>query len=174
MWGQDTRREPRHSRAAERGLRRVSRLTLAMALLAGLGVANPVHLPDGEGRKVVEAACGSCHGLELVTTKRLSNHEWQEIVNAMIDRGAALTRDQAVSVVGYLAKNFGRKDRGRELVEDVCTYCHSLNKLSGHELSREEWRDLIAGMIFEGAPVTDEEFSLILDYLTKNFGIKDP
>jgi len=63
---------------------------------------------------------------------------------------------------------------GRELVEDVCTYCHSLSKLRGQQLSRKEWRDLIKGMIFEGAPVTDEEFSLILDYLTKNFGKKDP
>jgi hypothetical protein len=25
-------------------------------------------------------------------------------------------------------------------------------------------------MVSEGAPVTDEEFSLILDYLAKNFG----
>jgi hypothetical protein len=25
-------------------------------------------------------------------------------------------------------------------------------------------------MIFEGAPVTEEEYSLILDYLEKNFG----
>jgi hypothetical protein len=25
-------------------------------------------------------------------------------------------------------------------------------------------------MIFEGAPVTDEEFKLIVDYLTKNYG----
>jgi len=63
---------------------------------------------------------------------------------------------------------------GRELVEDVCTYCHSLSKLRGQRLSRDEWRDLIKGMIFEGAPVTDEEFSLILDYLAKNFGEKDP
>jgi cytochrome c5 len=146
--------------------------TIALPLVVGLATADPVHLPDGQGRKVVEAACGSCHGLELVTKKRLSNHEWEGIVNAMIDRGAALTKDQAASVVGYLGKNFGKKDRGQELVEDVCTYCHSLSKLGGHELSRQGWRDLIAGMIFEGAPVTDEEFSLILDYLTKNFGDK--
>jgi cytochrome c5 len=149
-------------------------LAIALPLAVGLAAADSARLPDGEGRKIVETGCGSCHSLELVTNKRLSNHEWQGIVNAMIDRGAALTKDQVVSVVGYLGKNFGRKDRGRELVEDVCTYCHSLNKLSGHELSREEWRDLIKGMIFEGAPVTDEEFSLILDYLTRNFGTKDP
>ena len=62
------------------------------------------------------------------------------------------------------------KDRGRELVEDVCTYCHNLDRLRGKELSREEWRGLTKGMISEGAPVTDEEFSMILDYLTKNYG----
>jgi hypothetical protein len=174
MWGQDTRREPRHSRAAKRGLRRVSGLVIALPLLVGPSAAESVRLPEGEGRKTVEIACVSCHGLEPITSKRLSNQEWQGIVNAMIDRGAMLTKDQATSVVGYLAKSFGKKDRGRLLVEDVCTYCHSLRKLSGHELSREEWRDLIKGMIFEGAPVTDEEFSLILDYLTRNFGTKDP
>ena len=54
-------------------------------------------------------------------------------------------------------------DRGRELVEDVCTYCHNLDRLRGQELSREEWRGLTKGMISEGAPVTDEEYSMILD-----------
>ena len=173
MRGQGTRRKPCHSRPAERGLRRMSRFAIALPLVVGLA-AEPVRLPEGEGRKVVQSACSSCHGLELVASKRLSNHEWEGIVNAMIDRGAVLTKDQAASAVGYLARNFGKKDRGRELVEDVCTYCHSLSRLSGHELSREEWRDLTKGMIFEGAPVTDEEFSLILDYLSRNFGTKDP
>ena len=63
-------------------------------------------------------------------------------------------------------------DRGRELVEDVCTYCHNLDRLRGKELSREEWRGLTNGMISEGAPVTDEEYSMILDYLVKNYGRK--
>ena len=66
------------------------------------------------------------------------------------------------------------KDRGRELVEDVCTYCHNLDRLRGQQLSREEWRGLTKGMISEGAPVTDEEFSMILDYLAKNYGRKTP
>jgi hypothetical protein len=64
------------------------------------------------------------------------------------------------------------KDRGRELVEDVCTYCHNLDRLQGKALSREEWSGLIKGMISEGAPVTDTEFSLILDYLVKYHGRK--
>ena len=64
------------------------------------------------------------------------------------------------------------KDHGRELVENVCTYCHNLDRLRDEELSREEWRGLIKGMISEGAPVTDEEFSMILDYLVKHHGEK--
>ena len=62
------------------------------------------------------------------------------------------------------------RDRGRELVEDVCTYCHNLDRLRDKELSREEWRGLTKGMISEGAPVTDDELSMILDYLAKNYG----
>jgi hypothetical protein len=64
------------------------------------------------------------------------------------------------------------KDHGRELVEDVCTYCHNLDRLQGKQLSREEWSGLIKGMISEGAPVTDQEFSMILDYLVKYHGRK--
>jgi cytochrome c5 len=144
-------------------------LVLAVAAIA----ATPARLPEGQGRKAVEAACSSCHSLSVVTGQRFSNQGWQAVVNAMVNRGAALTKEQAGVVVEYLAAHFG-KDRGQELVEDVCIYCHSLDRLQGHELSREEWRDLIKGMIFEGAPVTDEEFSLILDYLAKNYGKKDP
>jgi hypothetical protein len=74
--------------------------------------------------------------------------------------------------VGLTATAPQAKDRGRELVDDVCTYCHNLDRLRGKELSREEWRGLIKGMISEGAPVTDEEFATILDYLVKNYGRK--
>jgi competence protein ComEA len=75
-----------------------------------------------------------------------------------------------IAMFGVLAATAHAKDRGRELVEDVCTYCHNLDRLRGKELSRQEWRNLTKGMISEGAPVTDEEYSMILDYLTKNYG----
>lgn len=84
----------------------------------------------------------------------------------MLIRVAAVT---AAGVVLAFAES-PPKDRGRELVENVCTYCHNLDRLRGKELSREEWRGLTKGMISEGAPVTDEELSMILDYLAKNYG----
>jgi competence protein ComEA len=76
----------------------------------------------------------------------------------------------SVAITIVLAVAAQSKDRGRELVENVCTYCHNLDRLRGKELSREEWRGLTKGMISEGAPVTDEEYSVILDYLVKNYG----
>ena len=63
-----------------------------------------------------------------------------------------------------------RADPGKKLVAEICSFCHGLARLKDQSLTRDEWSNVIKGMIFEGAPVTDEEFSLILDYLTKNFG----
>ena len=91
----------------------------------------------------------------------------------MVLRVAAFTT-AALYIAMAAEKDPPAKSSGRELVEDVCTYCHNLDRLRGKELSREEWRGLIKGMISEGAPVTDEEFSMILDYLVKNYGKSHP
>lgn len=82
----------------------------------------------------------------------------------------AISMAAALSLAAAGRNGTQAKDRGRELVEDVCTYCHNLDRLRGQELSREEWRGLTKGMISEGAPVTDQELSMILDYLAKNYG----
>lgn len=84
----------------------------------------------------------------------------------------ALTAALAIAVIARDAP--ARQDRGRELVEEICTYCHNLDRLRGQQLSRQEWQGLTKGMISEGAPVTDKEYSMILDYLTKNYGKRRP
>ena len=62
------------------------------------------------------------------------------------------------------------KDPGKKLVEEICSFCHGLARLKGQAYTRDQWDNVIKGMVSEGAPVTDEEYSLILDYLAKNFG----
>ena len=62
------------------------------------------------------------------------------------------------------------KNSGKKLVEEICSFCHGLARLKGQAHTRDEWSNVVKGMVSEGAPVTDEEFSLILDYLAKNFG----
>ena len=71
------------------------------------------------------------------------------------------------------AKKDAPKDKGRELVLDICTTCHELDLLTGQSLTREQWTTVIKGMISEGTVVTDEEFSWIVDYLVKSFGPKE-
>ena len=129
--------------------------------------ATPATLPEGPGKKTLESACSSCHALDIVTNKKWDREKWQQVVSKM---DAHLSQEETADVVGYLARHFGSKDPGKRLVEEICSFCHGLAKLKGHEYTRDQWENVTKGMIFEGAPVTEEEFSLILDYLEKNFG----
>lgn len=135
------------------------------------GSASP--LPEGPGKKTVEKACTTCHGLDVVTGKKLSRQRWQVIVTAMMDGNAAARKNDIKEVVDYLAANFGEQDRGRELVEDICSLCHEWQRVQEHEWSKEEWAGTIRGMIDQGAPVTDEEFEQMVNYLARNFGKKE-
>ncbi len=132
-------------------------------------------LPPGTARKIVETVCSTCHGLEIVTSKSYSRERWSKVVEEMIAQGAPLNKTEAAKVVEYLSRNFGEKDRAKELsekalYEEICSYCHELDRITRQALTREEWRGLIKGMVDEGAPVTDEEFSMIVDYLAEHFG----
>src|ERR1700704_3847492 len=62
---------------------------------------------------------------------------------------------------------------GKKLVAEICSFCHGLARLKGRAFTRDQWDNVIKGMVSEGAPVTDEEFSLILDYLAKHFGARE-
>ena len=62
-------------------------------------------------------------------------------------------------------------DKARELVLEACTACHTLDRVKSQRLSGEEWRQTIAGMLSEGVPLTDDEVTLVVDYLARNFGL---
>jgi hypothetical protein len=64
-------------------------------------------LPEGKGKDVVEKACTVCHGTSQFTSSRLSKSDWEYVVNDMIDRGALITKDEAVIIVEYLTEHFG-------------------------------------------------------------------
>jgi mono/diheme cytochrome c family protein len=136
----------------------------------GSFAATPARLPPGEGKQIVERACASCHALEVVTSKKWSARQWEDSVNAMMARGAPVSKTQAPVAVNYLARNFGLVDRSRVLFVDICSFCHTVERISEQALTREEWREETKGMISEGAPVSDEEYEMLLDYLAKNFG----
>jgi cytochrome c5 len=138
------------------------------ALLAFAGDA--AHLPEGNGKRLLEAACSTCHGLDTIAAKKLSRQRWQVLVLGMADSRASLSKADETELVEYLARNFGEPDRGKELVEEICSLCHEWERVKEQHLSKDQWAGVIKGMIFEGAPVTDQEFDQIVNYLATNYG----
>jgi mono/diheme cytochrome c family protein len=143
---------------------------MALVCTAPVLAESPPRLPEGEGKQIVAQVCGSCHSLEIVTSKKWSRQQWDDSVKAMIGRGAPVSKAEVSNVVNYLARNFGTVDRAKTLFVDICSSCHTLARISEQELTREEWREETQGMISEGAAMSDEELDLLLDYLAKNFG----
>ena len=148
----------------------IARSALWILLAVVLEAAPAGKLPAGEAKKLIETACVSCHGIDVVTSKKYDKERWRSVVEEMIAQGAPLTKAQAARVVEYLAKNFGDDSHAKQLYEEICSFCHDLDRVARQSLSKEEWRGLIRGMVDEGAPVTDEEFSMIVDYLAEHFG----
>lgn len=64
---------------------------------------------DDAGKKLLEGACGGCHGLDLVTARTGSKDEWQDIVDRMVGRGAGLTEKDVPVLVEYLTKTYAPK-----------------------------------------------------------------
>jgi competence protein ComEA len=58
---------------------------------------------------------------------------------------------------------------GRDTFLKTCSVCHSPTNVLANGLDRDGWADVITKMVGFGATGTDEQFSEILDYLTKSF-----
>ena len=59
---------------------------------------------------------------------------------------------------------------GSTLTENKCKICHELQHIRRTPLSRGEWAENLKNMRERGAPVTDEELAIILDYLSVYYG----
>ncbi|OFW02454.1 MAG: hypothetical protein A3I61_13325 [Acidobacteria bacterium RIFCSPLOWO2_02_FULL_68_18] len=66
----------------------------------------PVQLPDGPGKDMVQAACTKCHGLNFISNSfGFTREEWPKLFGSMV----ALPRSDADAITDYLAKNFPEK-----------------------------------------------------------------
>ena len=59
---------------------------------------------------------------------------------------------------------------GKEIVEDTCTDCHTLERIKSQHMTEEGWNNTIHEMIENGAAINSDDIKVIVDYLTKNFG----
>jgi cytochrome c5 len=60
--------------------------------------------------------------------------------------------------------------RGKALIQTACTQCHSIDVAISQPRSRDEWTDVVSRMIGNGAHLSDDDYSLVIDYLSKHHG----
>ena len=60
--------------------------------------------------------------------------------------------------------------KGKEVLENTCTECHSLQRIKAQRLTEEGWNAIIREMIENGASVNGDDVKVIVSYLAKNFG----
>ena len=86
----------------------MKRLALLFTLFTfGLGAQS---LPDGEGRRLVQDICGSCHDLVIVTSVEATESGWRAIVQRMLELGAVASDSEVETMVTYLAEAFPGKE----------------------------------------------------------------
>ena len=59
---------------------------------------------------------------------------------------------------------------GKETTLQLCGQCHKPDVIQDHRQSRDDWKASIQKMISAGAEGTPEQFSAVLDYVSRNFG----
>jgi cytochrome c oxidase cbb3-type subunit 3 len=80
----------------------------------------------------------------------------------------------AILLLGPLAAYAQAPPGAREAFLKVCGSCHSVETVTSQRRTRSQWQENINSMIARGAKGTDEEFSLILNYLAAQYGPSSP
>ena len=58
---------------------------------------------------------------------------------------------------------------GKDLVEVICSSCHSTERIADKRWTRQQWQDKVLEMLQEETDVTQPERVQIVDYLAKTF-----
>jgi cytochrome c5 len=68
-------------------------------------------LPEGDGKKILQASCTACHELTEVTKFKgyYTRDDWRDIVKTMIAYGAVVKESDVEVLVEYLTKSLGKK-----------------------------------------------------------------
>jgi hypothetical protein len=80
-------------------------LSIGIAALAAIAPSRAqfAALPDGPNRELVEAACGSCHDIEMVAINGRSEERWRLTIDEMTGYGMRLSPSDRALILRYLA-----------------------------------------------------------------------
>ena len=159
-------------------------LVLPVAL-ATLSIAMPQELPEGEGKKLLEERCASCHSLKPVVSLKLSQRAWKQLAVKMVGYGAKLDDKEVDVATGYLAKYFGPESPApaakpdspeekiaKRYIQGICSSCHDAGLIRSTEATKQEWFDIVTRMNGLDAGVSQRDVELLVDYLASKYGRK--
>jgi cytochrome c5 len=59
---------------------------------------------------------------------------------------------------------------GAALLEERCTVCHSLDRVTSASKTRQEWEQTVTRMVGKGARLNADEQEILISYLTETYG----
>ena len=146
-------------------------LWIALLALPWVGRAYQAPSQPERGEQILNAACTTCHDTRPIDTRALDEEAWTKQVKAEIAKGAEVKADDVKPLVDFLVKYHGPlpDGPGKELVLNICTQCHDLQRVKRERLSPEGWLEVLDAMLNEGAPLSEKDLPDVLRYLARNF-----
>jgi cytochrome c5 len=154
-------------------------------VLTTLSTAVPQELPDGEGKKLVEERCTSCHSLKPVISLKQNQAAWKELVVKMVGYGAQLDDKEVDVATEYLTKHFGpessaatakpespEEKTAERYIKGICSSCHDAGLIRSTQATKQEWYDIVTRMNGLDAGVSGRDVDILVDYLASKFGPK--
>ncbi len=65
--------------------------------------------------------------------------------------------------------NTGSSLDGQALMQQRCSVCHSLNRITSAHKTADQWKTTVDRMISHGAELTPQEEQVLVDYLAQNY-----
>jgi len=124
--------------------------------------------------RVMNMSCSvtGCHTVRPIQTAAKDQQGWTKTIDEMIEKGAKLEMPEDKDILTeYLVQQHGPlpEGEGRTILLNTCTICHDLQRVRTRRATPEGWKELLEEMIFEGAPLSDENIPILLVYLARNF-----
>jgi len=153
-----------------------------------------VDLPRGPVRQVILDTCTACHGIDDYAFYAMDRAGWQKIIDSMKAKGANISDDNQSILLDWLSTKFGPDTKpfprakaagpalanfagdqaakdvvARQLVQSVCSTCHTLERVETSRFTEDKWRDVVTDMKAKGARIEDADIAPLAGYLTRTY-----
>jgi len=138
-----------------------------------LAATSPAQDAD-PGERLMNAGCQGCHTVRVIQVQAMDADAWTKRIALEIEKGAPVAKEDVPTLVSYLVRTHGPMPDGpgKEVLLNTCTMCHELFRIKFGRRTPEEWEETLVSMLNEGAQLSDEEFELVHQYLSTNFGVE--